>query len=252
MSPEPADSDLPADSAAKLRREIAAAAARMLLHRQEKEIGKARIAAARALCRNWVRPAAMPSEVEIREELKYLVGATGGAIEPDDAAAASGEEEPGYDAARFDLFRGLLRRLEQVQLPRDRHPEGDALYHSLQVFALVRQSAPYDEELLLAALLHDVGKAIDPRAHLAAGLQALDGAVTPRTRWFIEHHGEAQQLLEGSLGVRARRRLAHHPDYEELLLLARSDRAGRVCGASVPTADEALDYVRGLEAEFGG
>ena len=87
------------------------------------------------------------------------------------------------------------------------HPEGDALYHSLQVFDLARDALPYDEEFLLAALLHDVGKAIDPHDHVAAGLEALDGFITERTAWLIEHHMDAQQDLDGTLGARARRRL---------------------------------------------
>jgi len=41
------------------------------------------------------------------------------------------------------------------------------------VFDLARDQLPYDEEFLLAALLHDVGKGIDPHDHVAAGLEAL-------------------------------------------------------------------------------
>src|SRR5208337_664337 len=48
---------------------------------------------------------------------------------------------------------------------------------------------PHDEEFLLAALLHDVGKAIDPSGHVTAALQALEGAITKRTAWLIEPHG---------------------------------------------------------------
>ena len=40
------------------------------------------------------------------------------------------------------------------------HPKGDALYHSLQVYDLACDEMPYDEEFLLAALLHDVGKGL--------------------------------------------------------------------------------------------
>ena len=58
--------------------------------------------------------------------------------------------------------------------PPKTHPEGDVLYHSLQVFELARQALPYDEDFLLAALLHDVGKAIDRREHVAAALEALE------------------------------------------------------------------------------
>lgn len=71
---------------------------------------------------------------------------------------------------QFDLFRLLLQPLERVKQDARYHPEGDALYHSLQVFELAREARAWDEELILAALLHDVGKAIDPADHVSAGL----------------------------------------------------------------------------------
>ena len=102
---------------------------------------------------------------------------------------------------RFQIYEMLLLPLENVKENPKYHPEGDALYHSLQVFELARAELPYDEEFLLAALLHDVGKAIDRHDHVAAGLEALAGYITPRIAWFIEHHMEGQELLDGSLGV---------------------------------------------------
>lgn len=147
---------------------------------------------------------------------------------------------------RFQIYEMLLLPLEQVKENRQYHPEGDALYHSLQVFELARHELPYDEEFLLAALLHDVGKAIAPGEHVGAALEALDGVITARTAWLIEHHLEAQGLLDGTLGMRHRRRLEASEDFEELKILARCDRDGRVKGAEAPDLDEALSYVREL------
>jgi len=149
---------------------------------------------------------------------------------------------------RFALYASLLYPLEQVKQSPKWHPEGDALYHSLQVFELARQHIPYDEEFLTAALLHDVGKGIDRLEHVEAGIEALEGSITPRTAWLIEHHAEGQALRAGTLGVRSRRRLAAHPDYEELMLLVQCDREGRRRGAQVPDVEEALDYLRELAA----
>jgi hypothetical protein len=152
---------------------------------------------------------------------------------------------------RFQLFESLLLPLENVKEPLKYHPEGDSLYHSLQVFDLARQQLAYDEEFLTAALLHDVGKAIDPPNHVAAALDALDGFITERTAWLIEHHMLAHALADGTLGARARRRLQAAEHFEELLLLGKCDRAGRVPGAEASELEEALDYLRELDTMFG-
>ena len=152
---------------------------------------------------------------------------------------------------RFQIYEMLLLPLENVKENPEYHPEGDALYHSLQVFELARLELPYDEEFLLAALLHDVGKAIDRHDHVTAGLEALAGHITPRVAWLIEHHLEAQDLMDGSLGARARRRLEASEDSAELKLLARCDRNGRQRGGEAPDLPEAIEYLRELSRMCG-
>jgi predicted HD phosphohydrolase len=152
---------------------------------------------------------------------------------------------------RFQVYEALLLPLEDVKQSPKYHPEGDVLYHSLQVFDLARDQLPYDEEFLLAALLHDVGKGIDRDDHTAAGLEALAGFITERTAWLIAHHMAAQQVLDGTIGVRARRRLQQNESYDELILLARCDRLGRQRGVQTPDLEEALEYIRELSVTFG-
>jgi hypothetical protein len=151
----------------------------------------------------------------------------------------------------YPLFRLLLLPLEKVSGPATSHPEGDVLYHSLQVFELAKDCRPYDVEFLLAALLHDVGKGLDPANHVEAGLEALDGLITERTRFFIEHHMNAHLYRSSKLGARLRRQLEASQDFEDLLLLEECDSGGRVPGAVVGTVDEALDYLRETERENG-
>jgi predicted HD phosphohydrolase len=162
---------------------------------------------------------------------------------------AMGELENRVD--RFQVYESLLLPLENVKQSPRYHPEGDALYHSLQVFDLACDELPYDEEFLLAALLHDVGKAIDPQDHVAAGLEALDGFITERTDWLIRHHMLGQQLLDGQLGARARRRLQQSEDFDELIRLCQCDRGGRQMGVQASELEEALDYIRDLDERFG-
>lgn len=151
---------------------------------------------------------------------------------------------------RFQVYESLLLPLENVKQSPKYHPEGDALYHSLQVFDLARDELPYDEEFMLAALLHDVGKAIDKQDHVAAGLEALDGFITERTSWLIEYHMLAHGVADGTIGARAHRRLRGNESYDELMALSRCDRDGRVAGVEAPELDEALDYLRDLSLTF--
>lgn len=150
---------------------------------------------------------------------------------------------------RWLAYRSLLLPLEEVKQPPRLHPEGDALYHSLQVFEIVREQASYDEELQLAALLHDVGKAIDAVDPRAAALEALAGLITERTHWLIEHLAEAELILTGEIGARAHRRLKESEDFDDLMLLARANRAGRKSGIEVCDVDEALVFIQLLAAD---
>jgi len=152
----------------------------------------------------------------------------------------------------YALYRMLLMPLENVQQSPKHHPEGDVQYHLLQVFELARDCRPYDEEFLLAALLHDVGKGIDPADHVGAALSMLDGLLTERTQFLIEHHMDALAYKAGTLGARMRRQLEASEHFEDLLLLRELDTKGRVRGAMVGTVDEALDYLKQLSRENEG
>jgi len=224
------------------RRQIAEEAARLLITHQERDVVRAKLRAGRQILHGPLQADDLPSNAEIREFFGALADGGIAAIDPLQAPAAEN-----FD--RFHYYSMLLAPLEQVKLNREKHPEGDALYHSLQVFQLARDRLPYDEDFLLAALLHDVGKGIDPRDHVAAGLAVLNGFVSPRTAWLIEHHSEANQLRRGTLGMRARRRLESHESFEELMHLSDCDRQGRQQGMEVPDIDGALQYIRELEEQ---
>jgi hypothetical protein len=162
-----------------------------------------------------------------------------------DSDAASADAAGKVD--RFQVFYSLLLPLEYVKQSPRFHPEGDVLYHSLQVYDLAANEYPYDEEFLLAALLHDVGKAIEPADHVQAGLDALDGFISERTRWLIEHHMEGHRIRERTIGARALRRLQANESFDELVLLSRLDWLGRKVGVETTSLEDALQSIRDLD-----
>jgi hypothetical protein len=256
-------------ASARLRQQIALEAARRLFDaigpKDEEGLGRLDEAGAgdyytakrkaAAVLGHRVRPGDLPSDSEVREQLLALARSRSGpafrAAEPPEPDDESGIESMADHLDRFAIYKLRLEPLETVKQNPKTHPEGDALYHSLQVFELARESRPYDEEFLLAALLHDVGKAIDPQDHVAAAVEALRGAVTERTLWLIAHRKDLNGPRDRSPGARARRPAASatSDSRDDLELLRDLDEAGRIPGAPVGTIDEALDYLRGLEQE---
>ena len=237
----------------RARRQIAVEAARRMLGAIGPEAGdlpgrlrdasEAEFYAAKrkaaAVLGHSVRPGDLPTDSEVREQALALIRPGAPAI--DDPPEPATDEPPARLADhldRFTLYRLRLGPLEAVKQDPRTHPEGDALYHSLQVFERARDVRPYDEEFLLAALLHDVGKAVDPRDPVAAGLEALRGAVPSRTLDLIRRLGEPGSPR------------ADDPDVlEDLALLRELDEAGRGPGVPVGTVDEALAYLRDLDRE---
>jgi len=210
---------------------------------------------AAAVLGHRVRPGDLPSDTEVRDQLVTLWRSRQAqGEEPEEPPMPEPEEgeavaELGDYLDRFALYRLRLLPLEAIKQNPKYHPEGDALYHSLQVFHLARDVRPYDEEFLLAALLHDVGKAIDPHDHCGAGVEAIRGAVTDRTLWLVAHHMDLLPARERALSARARRELEASDYLDDLKLLRELDDAGRVAGVIVESLDEVLEYIRGMEHE---
>jgi len=211
----------------KIRQQIAIGAARLIFEQPVLRHSDARRAIIEQVFPLGINPQDLPNDLEVAEQLRAL----------------HKEEYQSDWKWRFVTYVDLLQPLADVRQDPYTHPEGDALYHSLQVFTLAEHEVPYDEELLTAALLHDVGKAIDRQDVLNAGLDALTGVITERTSWFIEHLPAAHSLSAGTLGSRARRRLEASPDSDALYLLAECDRNGRMCGARVPELEEAVAHL---------
>lgn len=218
------------------RRRIADDAARRVVAGSDAR--RAVFRAARHVAHGWVPDDQLPTTDEVRD------GATR-RLDPARAVAHVAGD-------RFDRIGALVGLLATVRQNPATHPEGDALEHALQVFDLVHTERPFDEELLTAALAHEVGRAIDRDDVVAAGLDALGDLVTSRTRWFIESLGAATAYRDRTLGHRARQRLEAHPDFEDVLLLAEADRNGRIRGYAAPTLDEAMAILRALDQEDDG
>ena len=165
----------------------------------------------------------------------------------DDRPEADTDEDEGYHPDFFPTLEMLLNGLEAIRLDPNLHPEGDLLYHSLQVYELGLAERPYDEEFLLACLLHDIGVGLDRRHPLEAAWQAIGQLVTPRTWFFIENRAEAVEYVTSG---RIRGALKRSPDFEDLVLLAQCDLKGRIRGAQVSTVEEVLEYLEGLSSAW--
>jgi len=136
-----------------------------------------------------------------------------------------------------DDLVSLLAGLDGIQQSPRYHPEGDALFHSLQVFDLARR-ATKDRVLWAAALFHDVGKAIDGPLHDEIGADLLEGLLPAPAVWLVRHHLDL--LKDRRL---TRRRYAGTAVLRDLEQLRRWDLGGRDPRARVTSLEDALDVL---------
>ena len=117
------------------------------------------------------------------------------------------------------------------------HPEGNALCHSLQVFALAHH-ASNDPALLAAALCHDIGKAINSPNHANEGADLLHSRLNSKIIWLIRHHIHLLRAPEST-----QKWLAGTPQLATLKTLWTWDLKGRKCQQPEFTLDQALGII---------
>ena len=132
----------------------------------------------------------------------------------------------------------ILDSLDGIEENPIHHPEGDCLYHSLQVFqhALSETDKP---TLWAAALFHDVGKSVNYIHHAVAGSDMLEGLLNPNITWLTRHHLD---LLKSPR--KTRQKWKGTQQLSDLESLRRWDLAGRQTTVAVMSTQEAVDILQ--------
>ena len=122
------------------------------------------------------------------------------------------------DRSERDFARGLPDRLLAALAKLDHSLEGyrvSRLEHSLQT-ASRAERAGADDEMVAAALLHDIGDELAPYNHTEIAAGILRPYVRPEVTWIVEQHGLFQTYYYAHhLGGNrhARDRFRDHPWY---------------------------------------
>ena len=125
------------------------------------------------------------------------------------------------------LFQ-LLENCKDTPQQIDRHPEGNVFIHSLQVMEWAMRETE-DTDLILAAMLHDVGKIHRVTGHDYLGAKMLEPYCSVKTVWLVEHHMRFWNWVEGEMKQLGKcLYLANHSWLPELSMLGRWDKMGRV------------------------
>lgn len=115
-----------------------------------------------------------------------------------------------------DHLADELLRLLQANETVDLGYQVDRLAHSLQSATLAYRDGA-DEEMIVAALLHDVGDTLAPWNHADVAAGILKPYVSERTHWIVAKHGLFQTYYYNHHFGRdrnARDRFQGHPHFE--------------------------------------
>lgn len=131
------------------------------------------------------------------------------------------------------------------------HPEGDVFNHSLQTLKWALRESD-DIDLVVAAMLHDVGKQISKLGHEKYSVDLLKDHVSPKTLWLVGNHMRFWDYISGDMKKLSKvNKIANHEWCPDLAKLCRWDKMGRKAGAT-PDYDRAwiIDKFRFLNSEL--
>lgn len=119
------------------------------------------------------------------------------------------------EQANADLVKRILTHLKLLDVDWGGY-RINRYQHSLQSATLAERDG-CDEEMVVAALLHDIGDIISPYNHSEFAAAVLRPYVSEKTYWIIKHHGLFQSYYYNEYigGDRnARDRFIDHPHYQ--------------------------------------
>jgi len=121
----------------------------------------------------------------------------------------------------------ILERTRGVEQRADYHPEGDVLNHSLQTMYCAFKET-IDTDLILAAMMHDVGKALEKDGHAEIAFELLQPFLSAKSLWLIRHHMRVRLFLDGHMKRKSKiDYLLENAWFTDLVLLSRFDLMGR-------------------------
>ncbi len=133
-----------------------------------------------------------------------------------------------YTEENTAQFFQWIEALEDVEDRKIHHPEKNVFNHTLQVLHIAFRESN-DVDLILAAMLHDIGKLENTLGHDQIGADWLEGLVNDKTIWLVRNHLRIWDYLTGDMNkLKKCKELAAHPYIPELIQLARWDKKGRV------------------------
>jgi len=117
------------------------------------------------------------------------------------------------------LYFLCMERCVQVSEQTKYHPEANVLIHLLQVTEIAFRESE-DLDLILAAMLHDIGKFYGKDNHVIAALEILEGHISKKTEFLINNHMRIHYLLDGEIRKLSKiYKLIHSPWLSDLVLL---------------------------------
>ena len=159
-----------------------------------------------------------------------------------------------YNFTKISSSAPLLNMLEKfrgVEQHPTWHPEGDVFNHSLQTLRCALRESN-DIHLIVAAMLHDVGKQISKLGHEKYSVDLLEDHVSPKTLWLVGNHMRFWNYVMGDMKKLGKvNEMAQHKWFHDLVKVCRWDRMGRQADAT-PKYDRAwiIERLRKVNGEI--